>query len=111
MPNFKEEMIAGGKAALIKSIAIWEDRAEGKENLTPCPLCDLSGSKCDGCPIDIAGQEGCTDTPYKAYAKHHDACAMSHCSDHCDLAQEEVEFLQGILLKIEEEEVENGSKS
>ena len=47
-----------------EAIDIWFDRAEGKINETPCPLCELTKYGCKGCPVNDVTSSGCIGTPY-----------------------------------------------
>jgi hypothetical protein len=49
---------------LMRTKMIWEDRAMGTKNNTPCPLCIAAKNSCDKCPIVY-----CSDTPYGPYSR------------------------------------------
>jgi len=103
-------MIAKTKQALNESIAAWKKKARATSPAgvslsgNECPLCVIfSGAGgCEGCPVKIStGKRLCADTPYRQAS--HAIALWRDSKDDDDMlafqqaAQDEVEFLQGLL--------------
>lgn len=92
------------REALEKSIAIWKQRAQGKEIpciAANCDLCQLFNDRpygCDDeCPVKQATRlDYCQKTPYKKYADYIDDYPAKD-EKAMELAQDEVDFLESLM--------------
>ena len=78
--------------ALHESIAIWNNRvALGRieEPVQFCPLCDVVGYTCKGCPVmKKTGEDRCHGSPFWSELRD---------TDYVQYARNELEFLQSLL--------------
>ncbi len=93
------------------SIAKWHAVSEGvmaDNGADNCPLCDLflngSSESCIGCPVAVAGQEGCSGGAYDQWVDHHDEKhgrdrwpKENLCGTCTRLARAELKFLEGLV--------------
>lgn len=113
----KHEQIEATRA----SIAKWEKNRDESNPLairlgwSQCPLCRLTNANCSKCPVRrISGESGCAQTPYRAASEALDYWKQAHNNAESPemqanrrsrwqyFAQEEVSFLEIVLMGLEE---------
>jgi hypothetical protein len=97
--------------AIKGSIKKWEDIVgfggtdEGSANCDLCKTYKIRLFSCGECPVHKKTDNGCGDTPYEKWLKHHDSNHSKHnkreilCFECETIAQDEVDFLKGLLPK------------
>ena len=91
------------RAALESSIRIWERRASGHIDNSPCPLCQLSvfsesdDDLCKGCPVHLHTGNSCAGTPFYEWSAAQENFDKENSEAAVLAAKKELEFLKSLM--------------